>query len=97
MVLSWLQQTGSLAVGGNSKTIRLWDLASENCTRIFHTGYLIFLTVCHDNNVLLNAIIGLDTCTTVLNSKTITADLHLNYPLSYQAGREAAARNIPTA
>jgi WD40 repeat protein len=38
MVTSWLQQTGTLVVGGNSKTIRLWDLQREQCVRTYTTG-----------------------------------------------------------
>ena len=38
MVLSYLQHTGNLIVGGNSSSIRVWDLAREQCVRAFATG-----------------------------------------------------------
>ena len=31
MVLSWQQHSGTLVVGGNSSTVRLWDLGREQC------------------------------------------------------------------
>jgi WD40 repeat protein len=38
LVLSWTQSAGSLVVGGNSSTIRVWDLGREQCVRVFDTG-----------------------------------------------------------
>jgi regulator-associated protein of mTOR len=38
MVFSWLQHTGNLVVGGNSGSIRVWDVAREQCVRAFSTG-----------------------------------------------------------
>ncbi|RYH09140.1 hypothetical protein EON65_40370 [archaeon] len=38
-VLSWQQAAGSLVVGGNSSTIRVWDLGREQNVRTFHTGH----------------------------------------------------------
>lgn len=38
MVFSYLQHTGNLIVGGNSSSIRVWDLAREQCVRAFATG-----------------------------------------------------------
>ena len=38
MVMSWLQHTGNLIVGGNSNSIRVWDLSREQCVRAFTTG-----------------------------------------------------------
>lgn len=38
MVFSFLQHTGNLIVGGNSSSIRVWDLAREQCVRAFATG-----------------------------------------------------------
>ena len=40
LVSSWDQTAGRLAVGGNSPTIRLWDLNREQCVRSFKTGML---------------------------------------------------------
>jgi hypothetical protein len=41
-VTSWLKHAGSLTVAGNSKTVRIWDVGKEQCSRIFHTG-VVFL------------------------------------------------------
>lgn len=38
LISSWNQESGILAVGGNSPSIRLWDLSREQCVRIFSTG-----------------------------------------------------------
>lgn len=38
IIMSWQQSCGSLTVGGNSGTIRIWDLGREQCVRIFATG-----------------------------------------------------------
>ena len=38
MIISWQQSTGSLVSAGNSSTIRLWDMAREQCVRVFQTG-----------------------------------------------------------
>jgi WD40 repeat protein len=38
LVMSWQQQNGTLVAGGNSNTIRLWDLKREQCVRVFATG-----------------------------------------------------------
>ena len=38
VVLSWQQSSGTLVVGGNSNTLRLWDLGREQCVRVFSTG-----------------------------------------------------------
>ena len=38
MVLSWIQPTGTLVAGGNSSTIRVWDVGREQCVRVFDTG-----------------------------------------------------------
>jgi WD40 repeat protein len=38
MVFSWLQHTGNLVVGGNSSSIRVWDMEREQCVRAFSTG-----------------------------------------------------------
>lgn len=38
LVTCWDQGAGMLAVGGNSPTIRLWDLSKEQSTRTFATG-----------------------------------------------------------
>jgi WD40 repeat protein len=37
-VFSWQQHSGTMVVGGNSSTIRLWDLGREQCVRVFPTG-----------------------------------------------------------
>ena len=36
--MSWHQASASLIVGGNSSTIRRWDLNREQCVRYFQTG-----------------------------------------------------------
>lgn len=57
LVSSWDQSAGNLLVGGNSPTIRLWDLAREQCVRAFQTGkfycavavtvmYFVFVYMC---------------------------------------------------
>lgn len=38
LVLSWIQETGVVVAAGNSPTIRVWDVNSERCARIFSTG-----------------------------------------------------------
>lgn len=38
MVLSWIQPSGTLVAGGNSSTIRVWDVGREQCVRTFNTG-----------------------------------------------------------
>ena len=38
VVMSWQQHSGTMVVGGNSSTIRLWDLGREQCVRVFATG-----------------------------------------------------------
>jgi regulator-associated protein of mTOR len=38
MIMAWQQHSGTLVVGGNSSTIRLWDLGREQCVRVFSTG-----------------------------------------------------------
>lgn len=38
MISDWQQHSGVLAVGGNSETIRLWDVNREQCTRVLYTG-----------------------------------------------------------
>ena len=53
LVFSWTQPTGTLSVGGNSNSIRIWDLSREQCVRVFNTG--------------------LDTCTTAIASRSISA------------------------
>ena len=38
MIADWQQHSAVLAVGGNSETIRLWDVNKEQCSRVLHTG-----------------------------------------------------------
>ncbi len=38
LITAFNQESGILTVGGNSPTIRLWDLSREQCVRIFNTG-----------------------------------------------------------
>ena len=38
MILSWQQNSGTLVTGGNSNTIRVWDLGREQCVRVFNTN-----------------------------------------------------------
>ena len=54
IVLSWQQVTGSLVVGGNSNTIRVWDLAREQNVRIFYTGVETCLTAMASTSVTNN-------------------------------------------
>jgi WD40 repeat protein len=44
MVLSWQQSSGLLSVGGNSGTVRLWDVSQEKCVTVFQTGVDTCLT-----------------------------------------------------
>ena len=44
MVLSWQQSSGLLSVGGNSSTVRLWDVSQEKCVTVFQTGVETCLT-----------------------------------------------------
>ncbi len=44
LVLSWQQSTGTLIAGGNSNTVRVWDLGREQNVRVFHTGVETCLT-----------------------------------------------------
>jgi hypothetical protein len=44
LITSWQQSSGMLAVGGNSATIRLWDVAREMCVTTFHTDVETCLT-----------------------------------------------------
>jgi len=43
-VLSWQQIAGTLVVGGNSSTIRVWDLGREQNVRTFHSSQETCLT-----------------------------------------------------
>lgn len=38
LITDWQQHAGVLAVGGNSETIRLWDVQREQCVRTLFTG-----------------------------------------------------------
>ena len=38
LIVDWQQHSGILAAGGNSETIRLWDVSREQCTRVLYTG-----------------------------------------------------------
>lgn len=44
MITSWQQSSGMLSVGGNSSTIRLWDVSREMSVTTFHTGVETCLT-----------------------------------------------------
>jgi regulator-associated protein of mTOR len=44
LLLSWQQATGTLFAGGNSNTIRVWDLGKEQYVRVFDTGTKVCLT-----------------------------------------------------
>ena len=44
MIASWQQSSGMLSVGGNSSTIRLWDVSREMNVATFHTGVETCLT-----------------------------------------------------
>jgi regulator-associated protein of mTOR len=44
LICSWQQATGTLLVGGNSNTLRVWDLNKEQCVRVFDTGCMSCLT-----------------------------------------------------
>lgn len=45
LLLSWIQPTGTLVVGGNSSSIRVWDLSREQCARVFSTGHIVSLEI----------------------------------------------------
>eukprot|EP01038_Epipyxis_sp_PR26KG_P006077 gene6077-8370_t len=51
VILSWNQPTGTLVAGGNSSTIRIWDLGQEQCVRMFHTGVETCLTAIASKSV----------------------------------------------
>jgi len=38
LIFSWQQVSGTLVVGGNSSSMRVWDLGREQCVRVFATG-----------------------------------------------------------
>ncbi len=38
LIIDWQQHSGILAAGGNSETIRLWDVSREQCARVLYTG-----------------------------------------------------------
>lgn len=38
LILSWIQESGVVVTGGNSTTIRIWDVGREQCVRVFSTG-----------------------------------------------------------
>jgi hypothetical protein len=44
LVMSWQQKGGLLSAGGNSSTIRLWDVSQEKCVTTFQTGMDTCLT-----------------------------------------------------
>jgi len=44
LLVSWHQSTGTLIAGGNSNTVRVWDLGREQCVRFFETGSHTCLT-----------------------------------------------------
>jgi regulator-associated protein of mTOR len=37
LICEWQQQSGTLIAGGNSSSIRCWDLSSEKCSRVLET------------------------------------------------------------
>lgn len=51
VVFSWQQSAGTLVVGGNSSTIRVWDLGREQNVRVFNTGVETCLTAMTTNTV----------------------------------------------
>lgn len=51
LVLSWQQSTGTLVAGGNSNTVRVWDLGREQNVRVFHTGVETCLTALSSTSV----------------------------------------------
>jgi hypothetical protein len=51
IVVSWQQTAGTLVVGGNSNTIRVWDLGREQNVRVFYTGIETCLTAMTTNTV----------------------------------------------
>lgn len=51
VVFSWQQSAGTLVVGGNSSTIRVWDLGREQNVRVFQTGVETCLTAMTTNTV----------------------------------------------
>jgi hypothetical protein len=51
IVVSWQQTAGTLVVGGNSNTIRVWDLGREQNVRVFVTGVETCLTAMATNTV----------------------------------------------
>ena len=55
IVVSWQQTAGTLVVGGNSNTIRVWDLGREQNVRVFQTGVETCLTAMATNTVSSSA------------------------------------------
>jgi regulator-associated protein of mTOR len=55
IVVSWQQTAGTLVVGGNSNTIRVWDLGREQNVRVFYTGVETCLTAMATNTVSSSA------------------------------------------
>lgn len=55
VIMSWQQTCGSLTVGGNSGTIRIWDLGREQCVRIFATGLETCVTAIASRSVTHDA------------------------------------------
>jgi len=53
MVLSWEQSSGCLVAGGNSSTLRVWDLGREQCVRVFETGLDTCLTALASRTVAM--------------------------------------------
>ena len=51
MVLSWVQSSGCLVAGGNSSTLRIWDIGREQCVRVFETGLDTCLTALASRSV----------------------------------------------
>lgn len=51
IVVSWQQTAGTLVVGGNSNTIRVWDVGREQNVRVFYTGVETCLTAMATNTV----------------------------------------------
>lgn len=67
VVISWQQSAGTLVVGGNSGTMRVWDLGREQNVRTFQTGVEACLTAM---------------CTTTVSNRYSSSMLGMDYPMS---------------
>lgn len=89
MVLSWVQPAGTLVAGGNSSTIRVWDLGREQCVRVFSTG----LDTC--TTAIASRTVGLDFSTAAHNSPSYGLSSNHNYsPSPFRCNGDSALNMV---